>query len=371
MLKVKVLMVLASTNMGGAEMFVLNLLRNIDFKRFHVDVAVCFEETVHGVGEEIRSLGCNIYHLPYLMVYNLSKYKREWRSFLDTHHYDIVHGHMANSASVYLKIAKEKGIKTIVHSHSTGFRGSFVQRAIKKIFIRNVGSVADYWFACSPKAAEHLFGERYASYKNYYTIPNAINVENYLYNSEIATKIRKSIGVKDDEFLCGHIGSFTEPKNHSFLFDVFYELLKINPKAKLVCCGDGGLMPAIKGKAESLGIKDKVVFAGVVNNCNEYLMGMDAFVFPSIYEGFGIAILEAEATGLPVVMSDVIPDDVIQTDIVHKLSLREDSKIWAKKIAEMRTHKRELYNKFIVDSKYNMRTSVDMIMSLYEKILNS
>ncbi len=364
-------MVLASTNMGGAEMFVLNMLRNIDFERFHVDVAVCFEETGTGVGKEIISLGCKIYKLPYFRVYNYLSYKRAWKSFLKNNHYDIVHGHMSNSASVYLRIAKKMGSATIAHSHSTGFRGNFMQKSIKKLFTINVGKVSDYWFACSPKAAEHLFGKSFVSYKNYYTIPNAINAEAYYFNENIARQIRKSIGVKDDEFLCGHVGSFTSPKNHSYLMEIFHALLKIRPNSKLLCCGDGVLMQSIKEKAASLGIIDRIVFSGVVHNCNEYMMGMDAFVFPSIYEGFGIAILEAEATGLPVVMSDAIPKDVILTDNVSQLSLNDNPNVWAKKIAGIAVKNRESYNKFVADSKYNMRTSVDMIMSLYDEITNS
>ena len=359
---------MGSTNMGGTQMFVLNLLKNMDLNRFHIDFVVNFPERAGGVGQELMDMGCNIYKLPYFRVYNYFSFTKAWNQFLTDHHYDIVHGHSSNSASVYLKIAKEKKCVTIAHSHSTGFRGGWIQQKAKIIFNRNIRNVADYWFSCSPVAAEHLFGKGYLEYKYYYDIPNAINAEKYRYNEIIAKKIRNVLGVNECDFLCGHVGSFTYPKNHTFLLEVFREILKMKPNARLLCCGNGELMPQLKEKSSALGIDDKVIFTGVVKNTNEYLMAMDVFVFPSLFEGFGIAILEAEATGLPVIMSNVVPDDVVLNDNVYKLSLDALPQEWAKKICNMASGQLELYNIKIVESKYNMKTCAKMVMSLYEEM---
>ncbi len=364
-------MVLASTNIGGAEMFVLNLIKNIDMNRFQVDVVVNFEETSNGIRKELESLGCKIFFLPYFKAYNYFGFVYAWKKFLNTHHYDIIHGHATNSASVYLKVAKEMGCATIAHCHSAGFRGNVLQKLLKSLFVKNLVNVADYWFACSEKAAIHLYGERFRDYGNYYTIPNAINVEKYLYNDLTAKKIRKSIGVSDDEFLCGHVGSFTTPKNHLFLLDVFKEVLKLKPKAKLVCCGSGELIYKIQDKARILGVLDRIIFTGVVKNINEYLMAMDIFIFPSVFEGFPISVIEAEASGLPIVMSEVISKEVDITDCVHRHSLEDSCSLWAKTICGISKSSREKYNKIVFDSKYNMTTSVNMIMSLYEEMILS
>ena len=367
--KIKVLMVLGSTEMGGAQTFILNLLRNIDFDRFEVNIAVNTDVEEGGVGDEMRQLGCNIYFWPYFKVYNYVRFVRFWRDFLSKHHYDIIHGHSTNSAAVYLKVAKEMGCATIAHSHSAGYRGNKLEQWVKSFYAKRVGKVADYWFACSNKAAERLFGNAYSTYPHYYDIPNAINAENYLYDPDRAREIRKQLGIGEDEFLCGHVGTFSDPKNHSFLIDVFYEVLKIKPNARLVCCGAGALMPLVKAKAEALGIAEKISFPGVVKNCNEYLMAMDVLVFPSLFEGFPITVIEAEATGLPVVMSDVITQEVDLTAQIHRHSLSDSPQVWAHTICESKDIDRRSQNRFIAESKYNMRTSIKMITNIYLEML--
>jgi glycosyltransferase involved in cell wall biosynthesis len=231
--------------------------------------------------------------------------------------------------------------------------------------------VADYWFACSAKAAEHLYGEGYRDYSQYFDIPNAINAEQYLYEEGISKRIRKDIGVGDDVFLCGHVGSFTAPKNHSYLLEIFQEVLKIKPQSKLICCGSGTLMPQVKEKAKELGIDDRILFPGVIKNCNEYMMAMDVLIFPSLFEGFPVTVIEAEATGLPVVVSDVITKEVDITDIVYRLSLTDSPQLWAKEVCRINPSDRKQYNNIVVESKYNMRTSAKMIMSLYEDMIKN
>ena len=243
------------------------------------------------------------------------------------------------------------------------------QQWVKSIFAKQVGKVADYWFSCSDKAAERLFGNAYSTYPHYYDIPNAINAENYLYDPDRAREIRKQLGIGEDEFLCGHVGTFSDPKNHSFLIDVFYEVLKIKPNARLVCCGAGVLMPKVKAKAEALEIAEKISFPGVVKNCNVYLMAMDVMVFPSLFEGFPITVIEAEATGLPVVMSDVITHEVDLTALIDRHSLTDSPQDWARTVCEVKNIDRRAQNRSIAESKYNMRTSIKMITNIYQEML--
>lgn len=366
--KIKVLMVLGNTKMGGTQAFILNLLKNIDLSRFQVDLAINSEEMVGGIGDDVKQMGCQIYFWPYYKVYNKHRFVKFWHNFLTEHPYDIVHGHSTNSAAVYLGVAKEMGCKTIAHSHSAGYRGSRIQQWLKKYYARQVGEVADYWFACSDKAAERLYGVDYRKYPRYYDIPNAINAENYLYDDNKAKAIRYQLGVADDEYLCGHVGTFSVPKNHLFLLDIFSEVLKLEPKSKLVCCGAGALMPQVKEKASSLGIIDSIIFPGVVKNCNEYMMAMDVFVFPSLFEGFPVSVIEAEAAGLNVVMSDVITKEVDLTPCIHRCSLSDSAKTWAQTICNLKKLDRLSFNKAIVESKYNMRTSIKLIAGLYEEM---
>ena len=361
-------MVLGNTEMGGAQMFILNLMRNLDRERFQVDLAVNAEAKDGGIGDELRELGCRIYLLPYFKVYNYISFVRRWKGFLREHQYDIVHGHATNSASVYLKIAKETGCVTIAHSHSAGYRGGYMEQLVKRYFAHRVGHVADYWFACSDKAAERLYGREFRSYERYYSIPNAINAELYCYDDQKAKAVRRQMGVADNGLLCGHVGSFTAPKNHGFLLDIFAEVLKQRPDARLVCCGAGELMAQVREKAAALGIMDKMILTGNVMDVNDYLIAMDVMVFPSLFEGFPIAVIEAEAAGLPVVMSDVITKEVDLTDLVYRHALSDSADVWAKTICGIKTGQRTEYNKVIADSEYNMQSCVKLITSLYEEM---
>lgn len=373
--KIKILMVLGDTGMGGAQIFVLNLLKYIDRDRFQIDWAVNFWGEEGGISQLVKDMGCNIYCWPYFKVYNYFKFTKAWRDLLANHHYDIVHAHSTNSAAIYLKIAKEMGCITIAHSHSAGYRGNWSQRLAKTLFAKGAAKVADYWLACSHEAAVRLYGNSYKDYPRYYDIPNAIGAEAYKYNSETAAKIRKEIGVSEGSLLCGHVGSFSHPKNHAFLLDIFYEVLRSRPDARLLCCGEGVLMPQVKKKAEDLGILDKIIFTGVVMNVGDYMMAMDVFIFPSFFEGFPISVIEAEATGLPVVMSDVITKEVDVTDLISRHTLNEPASVWAEtacKAANIeRNSDRATYNQVISDSKYNMATSAKIISSLYEQMVES
>jgi len=348
------------------------VLQYIDLSKYQIDIAINFEDFENaGVGDEFRAYGCQIFIWPYFKICNYFQFVNFWKVFFSNHQYDIVHGHSTNSAAIYLKIAKEAGCVTIAHSHNEGYKGYWYQRIPKKLFAKGTGRVADYWFSCSEKAAFRLFGDKYKFYNNYFTIPNAIPVENFLYKEEIAQSLRSSLGIKKDELLCGHVGTFSIQKNHAYLLDTFREVLKIRPDSWLVCCGGGYHIDQIKEKAKRMGIYDRIIFAGVVSNVNEYLMAMDVFVFPSKFEGFGMAVLEAEAAGLPIVMSDSIPNDVDLIDGIRRLPLTATPSIWAMEINSIANLTREECNKIIADSEYNIHNAVVRLSNIYEDCIKT
>ena len=365
--KVKVLMVLNNPGRSGAQTYAVNVLRSINRNKFQVDFLFSVDKE-NSYKEEIMSLGSNIYFIPQFKVFNYFKYCTEWHHFLENNNYDIVHGHVSSSASIYLKIAKQHGCKTIAHSHSTGYRGNFYERLVKRFFTIGAKWYADYWFACSDKAAERLFGRQFKNNSRFFLMPNSIDVSRFLFNNIIRENIRKEIGIEKDIFVCGHVGSFSSPKNHKFLLNVFKIVLENNKKSKLVLVGDGYLRKEIEEYAMDLGVFDSIIFTGNVGNANEYMMAMDCMIFPSVFEGFGFAILEAQATGLYTLMSDTIPDDVVLTDIVKVLSLSEDALEWKKAIGMVPLGDRTKYNDLIKESNYNMEKKVVELSDLYNKI---
>lgn len=367
--RIRILMVLASTGMGGAETFALNVLRNIDKNKFKIDFAVNSFSEDDVIYKECMKYECMFHILPYFYVVNYFSYVKSWEKFLEEHKFDIVYGHTTNSASIYLGIAKKYGMKTISHCHSTGFRGNYIQKLAKSFFIRNICKVADYKFACSDKAGEHLYGHNYRFENNYFVIPNAIDTNKYLYDEVIRNRIRHSLDIDTKSFVCGHIGSFTPVKNHRFLMNVFKSVYAKRRNAKLICCGDGPLLDDTKAYAKQLGIIDNVIFTGIISNPNEYLMAMDCFILPSFFEGFPISVLEAQATGLPIVLNNVITNEVVMTSLVNRASLLQSPTEWAEMIIKTVTENRKEYNSIIGSSKYNIHNTIRDFENMYTRLV--
>lgn len=365
--KIKILMVLDNTGRGGAQTYAVNVLRNINREKFQIDFAVN-RNPANGYGEEIINYGSKILYIPKFKVYNWGRYYKIWRNHLKKHKYDIIHGHVSSTAYIYLKIAKIHHCATIVHSHSAGYRGSWFTQQVKKIFTKGAKKYADYWFSCSEKASVKLFGNEYKTYPHYSEMPNAINVTTYKFDINIRNKIRKVLGLRNDIFLVGHVGSFSAPKNHLFLLNVF-ELLKnrIN-NAKLILVGEGPLEQLIKDCINSKNLTKDVLFTGNVGNVNEYMMAMDVMIFPSKFEGFPITVIEAQATGLYTVLSDTITRQVYLTPILNPASLEDKLSVWVDKALTPQNYDRITINDFIQDSVFNIESSIKKLESLYNKM---
>ena len=269
-----------------------------------------------------------------------------------------------------MKEAKKFGCKTIAHSHSAGYRGNRFEQTVKRLFTIDAKKQADYWFACSKPAAVRLFGKDYLKYEHYYDIPNAIIAENYLFDDERRNKIRNELGVKPNQKLYGHVGSFTSPKNHDFLLEVFSKISSNDPGAMMVLCGEGERKNEIQDKIRSLDLTGKVILVGNISIVNEDMMAMDTMIFPSYFEGFPITVLEAQATGLPIVLSDTITDEVFLTDCVYPFSLSRKSEEWAEMCMKVQANERCPYNSIIAKTKFNMSICVETLMKIYKEMVN-
>ena len=366
--RIKILMVLGNTGRGGAQTYAMNVLRNIDCTRFCIDFAVT-ERRDNGYETEMEQLGSHIHIIPKFKGSNYRHYIKAVDAILARGEYDIVHGHVSSSAVLYLKQAKKYGCATVVHSHSAGYRGSFAEQVIKYVFTVGAKWYADYWFGCSALAAKRLFGSNYSKHPNYYDIPNAIITDRYLYNEEIRETVRKELGIRADTVLYGHVGSFSAPKNHRFLIEIFAQLHKQQgDKAAFILLGEGPLKDQIEEAIRSCGLTEKVIFTGNVGNVNEYLMAMDAMIFPSLFEGFPVTLLEAQAAGLYTLASDTITKEANLTDCVVSLPLSQGAAQWAQAAQKIPVRNRAEVNQQIADSVFNMRTSIEKLMELYTQM---
>lgn len=329
--KIRVLHVIGSMNCGGAEMMLMNLYRKIDRSKVQFDfVEHTDKDALYDA--EIMRLGGEIYQCPRFVGNNYLIYKKWWEDFFETNgeRYTIVHGHIGSTAAIYLKCAKKYGKYTIVHSHNT--KGSWsMKEAMYRLLARGVIGVADEFFACSRAAGIDRFGGN----RKFKVLNNAIDTKKYIYSDEIRKQVRSELGIRD-EYVIGHVGRFNYQKNHQFLIDIFSELNKDqNSDVKLLLVGDGEEVDAIKSKVERLKLKKDVIFTGIRSDVNRLLQAMDVFVFPSLFEGLPVSIVEAQAAGLPCVISNKVPDECIITDgLVTIVDLAEAAKIWAKHIRD-------------------------------------
>lgn len=335
---IRVLQVLGGLEAGGAETFVMNLYRKIDKSKVQFDFVKHI--THKGVFEdEIHQMGGKIYQCPRYTGKNHFAYCKWWNNFFEEHsEYHVIHGHVRSTAAIYLKIAKKHGLVTIAHSHSTS-NGSGIAAIIKDIMQLPIRCQADYLFACSDKAGKWLYGKNAVKKPNYRMIPNGVDLKRFTYDVQKRCQMRQALGITGNTFVLGHVGRITTPKNHEFMVKLFAEYHKSNPNSKLLLVGDGDLFAEVKQQISHLGIDNAVVMAGSKTNTEDYYQAMDIFVFPSLWEGLPVSVVEAQANGLPCLLSDVITHDVDLTDQVHYLPLNEE-KMWLKEIEAVRSQKR-------------------------------
>lgn len=319
----RILQVVTIMNLGGLENFLMNIYRNIDRSKIQFDFLVHRKEEGF-FNQEIIKMGGRIFHMPALHPLTLYAHHKKLRTFFAEHpEYKIVHSHINEGTAFVLFAAKKAGVPhRIAHSHIDTTLGKFGKlRDLPKPF---VSTFSTQNFACSQKAGKWLFGT-----KAFTILNNGISVERYQLNPKQRKTIRQKYNLGDLDCLIGHVGRFDTQKNHKFLLEVFSEFHKKYPGAKLLLVGNGSLESEIKEQVQKLNLDASVIYTGAVGNPQDYLSAMDLFLFPSLFEGLPLTLVEAQCNGLPVLMSDTISGESILTDIVRTKSLFDSAEEWA------------------------------------------
>lgn len=380
----KVIHVLGSTNLGGAESRIMDLYRNVNREEVQFDFLVhmnekAYRKAIQSVAEpetlreegyfdkEIKSLGGHVYAVPRFKIYNLLSYRKAIKQFFEKHQgeYQVVHGHMTSTASIYLPVAKKAGCPvTIAHARSAGVDHG-IKGTITKLLRKNLWRKADYLFTCSKLAAQAVFGHEAIFF------PNAIETDRFCYNSQMRSEIRKELGIDENTVVIGHVGRFHYAKNHEFLLNVFNEYRKINDNCKLLMLGDGPGFESQKELAKQLGIWDKAIFAGNKSDTEKYYSAMDVFVFPSRFEGLPGTVIEAQASGIPCMISDAIAEETKVTDLILWKSIDEEPKEWAKCISELINPNadRKAYAETVKNAGFDVKTQAKHIAELYREYI--
>ncbi len=329
----RVLQVVTHMNRGGLETMLMNYYRHIDRSNVQFDFLVHRYERA-AYDDEIEELGGMIYRLPRLNPFSRS-YLKQLDQFFQEHPYQIVHSHLDCMAGIPLKYAKKNGVPVcIAHAHSSS-QTKDGKYPLKLFFKNNIPKYSDFRFACGKEAGIWMFGDA-----RFDILKNAIPSKMYCFDQKTAMEVREEFGIPDDTLLIGHVGRFCVPKNHSFILMIFQSILAKRNTAKLLLAGDGELRQMIEKKAEELGISEHIIFAGIRSDVARLLQAMDVFLFPSLYEGLPLAIVEAQAAGLPCLISDKVPMECKITDLVQQIPLSESPECWAETAMEAATQKR-------------------------------
>lgn len=364
MKKIRVLEVIGGMDMGGAETFLMNVLRNIDKRKFELNFLV-YGDKYFDYEDELRELGGVLIRVKKPRnVFDFGLVK-QIRGIIKSRKIDIVHAHTYFNSMYAVLAAKQSSVKRIiVHSHNT--RPDATKSVIKKgYYIVSkyiINKYATVFLACGLDAGKSLFYKKNA----FIVIDNGIIVERFKYSDKIRENKRKELGVADDDIVLLHVGRFDEQKNHRYLINIFDCFLEQNPNSILLLAGDGKLKKEIVDKVSMLGIKDKVRFLGKRSDVNELLSVADAVVFPSLYEGLPVSLIEAQVNGIPIVASVNIDKDVDFTDSIDFVPVNISCNDWADILSKKIGKRYDNYD-IAVKSEYNIDNSIKKLERVYEK----
>lgn len=375
MKEIRVLQVLTSMDRGGAETMVMNYYRAIDRTKVQFDFLLHRDEK-GAYEEEITAMGGKIFRMPPLGPKQYFKYLKKLALFFDDHpEYQIVHSHMNAYSYWVLKMAKQKNVGVrIAHSHTS------IEPIFKKIILKNtdlkttfkdavqsflrygVRNVASHYFTCGQKAGRWLFGRHNG--ERAVIINNAVNSRRFAYNPKKAKEVANNLGLRG-KVVIGHVGNFVEAKNHAFLIKVFDSLLKQRDNTVLVLVGHGYLKEKIREQALKLGIGSKVHFLGVRNDIPDLMQLFDIFLFPSLYEGLPMTLIEAQAAGLKIIASKSISDEVDVTGLIEFHDLNKDEDYWAEIILKNLSYNRANTHDKMVTANYDIENNAEKLLQFY------
>ena len=360
----KILIIAGKLHIGGAEKVCRDIGLYADREKFTFDYVVYGDDV--GVYEsQLEAAGCRIFHLPEPSE-GYPAHLRALNQLMRENRYHAVHVHTMFSCGWAMLVAKMNGVPVrIAHSHSAlADGGGMVKKIYEEVMRTLILTCSTDLVGCGIKAGQRLFGENQFA-KRGSLILNGIDVSAFAYDEEKRAAIRAQLGA-GDRFILGHSGHLAAVKNQSFLLELMPLVLEEKPDALLLMLGEGGDRPMLEQKIWEMNLQDHVIMTGNVANVADYLSAMDVFVFPSLFEGLPLSILEVQANGLPCVISDGVPEDVFLTDLIRPMSLKQDKGAWLDAILAAQRGDTGKYNRQLLDSDYAVQAAMEKIYRIYE-----
>lgn len=366
---IRILNLFTIMNRGGAETMVMNYYRNIDRTKLQFDFMVHREER-GAYDDEIESLGGKIYRMPPIRPWTASNYKKTVRQFYKQHpEYQIIHAHMSELGYYDFTEAERAGVPVrIGHAHNRAHGFDF-KSPVRWYYKTRMMPHITHMFMCGEESGECLFGNK--NKEHFIQMNNAIDAEKYIYNSAKREIIRKELGISDDQIVVGHVGRFDPQKNHKFIIDIFAEVQKQDKNAVLMLVGDDSstIGKKIHQKVDQLGLQN-VIFTGVRSDVADLMQAMDVFLFPSLFEGFGIVALEAQAAGMSTIVSNRIPSECFVTDLIKSVELSNDSTKWSSVVLEAAKIQRRNTFEEIKNAGFDIKENAKWLQEFYINVAN-
>lgn len=325
--KIKVLQIGMTPNKGGVENYVMNLYRKINREDIQFDFVDWYGDRNIAYSSEINTLGGKIFKIESRRKSPISNFK-QLRNIFKNNNYQYVYYNMNSLSDItgMKTVLKSTKTKLIVHSHNDNIPN---QKHITRLFHsihKHMMKNEIIRFACSKNAGIWMFGS-----SKFRVIPNAIDTTNFIFDKEIRRLYKEKFELGSKR-VYGSVARLDPQKNPEHLIDVFYEIHEREKESVLVIVGDGVLKSKLVEKVKRLGLEQEVLFLGMRDDISGLMQMIDTMIAPSIFEGFGISVLEAQAMGIRCYVSDIFNDEVLQTPIIKKISLHKTAKEWANEI---------------------------------------
>lgn len=315
-----VLHIIYGADMGGISSFILNYYKNLDRSRIHFDFAV-EEDHIGYNGKILEKMGCRFYFLP--PKFKICRYYKCLGDILHQRNYDIVHSHIGFSSYYPLGLAKLTGVKhTIAHAHGKLIISCTIANMGRELLSKYLTPICtEQYFCCSKDAAVSTFGKKWGN--KAHIIKNAIETKKYQFSKDVRSRVRKELHLSPRDYVIGIIARLSEEKNVEFAIDVLCSVVE-KKEAILLIVGGGPLFEPLKMKSATRGVVDKTIFLGWRSDVEDLLCAMDIVLLPSKHEGFGMAALEALASGMHVLVSNAVPMDLGFSDRVKYLPVGKE-----------------------------------------------
>lgn len=300
----KVLHVIGRLNTGGVEMLLMNLARSSNRAEFPMEICVTNPSLEPGSLErEFQHLGGVIHRCPW--ENNLLTFSRRFRELLRRGNYDVLHSHIHLFSGYLLRLAALEGIPgRIAHSHTVEPAQTFKRKIYTALMRKWISDYATLGVACSDPAGQDLFGDEWSHDPRWRILWGGIDLSPFLTRDRDG--VRRELGLSDQQLAVAHVGRIAPVKNHHFLIEIASVLRRLRPDFRMFLIGDGPLRNEIETQIDQLGLAGHVTMLGMRSDIARLLPAFDLFVMPSLFEGFGISFIEAQAAGLPSLLSTAI-----------------------------------------------------------------